>query len=142
MIIVDTNVLLSFLLTDGITRRIIKENPDVFMSPEHCFEELWEHRERWNRNKLKDSELLEIMEDIKRLFVMPVSQEVYNSYISEAAELTDDKDDSPVIALALAADNEGIWTYNIKHFRQEIFGERIRVLSTGDVIELCPLKES
>jgi len=82
------------------------------------------------------------MEDIKRLFVMPVSQEVYNSYISEAAELTDDKDDAPVIALALAADNEGIWTYNIKHFRQEIFGERIRVLSTGDVIELYPFKES
>lgn len=42
MIIIDTNVLLSFLLTDGITRKIIKENPDVFMSPEHCFEELWE----------------------------------------------------------------------------------------------------
>ncbi len=82
------------------------------------------------------------MEDIKRLFVMPVSQEVYNSYISEAAELTDDKDDSPVIALALAVDNEGIWTYNIKHFRQEIFGERIRVLSTGDVIELYPFKDS
>ncbi len=140
MIIVDTNVLLAFLLTDGITRRIITENPDVFRSPEYCFEEMWEHRNRWNKNKLQDSDLPEIIDDVKRLFVMPISPEVYNSYILEAEKLTDDKDDSPVIALALSVDNEGIWTFNKKHFKQEIFGERIVVLSTKDVIKLYPLK--
>ena len=141
MIIIDTNVLLAFLLTDGITRRIIAENHHVFMSPEHCFEELWEHRSRWNKNKLQDSELLEIVDDVKRLFVMPVSQDVYDQYITTAEKLTDDKDDAPVIALALSVDNEGIWTHNVKHFRQRRFGERIRVLSTKDVLELYPLKE-
>lgn len=141
MIIIDTNVLLAFLLTDGMTRRIIAENPDVFMSPEYCFQELWEHRDRWNMNKLKDSELLEIVRDIKRLFVMPVSPEVYVPYIKEGEKLTDDKDDAPIVALALSVDNEGIWTHNIRHFRQKIFGERIRVLSTKDVMELYPLKE-
>ena len=141
MIIIDTNVLLAFLLTDGITRRIIAENHDVFMSPEHCFEELWEHRFRWNKNKLQDRELIEIVDDVKRLFVMPVFQEVYDPYITDAEKLTDDKDDAPVIALALSIDNEGIWTHNIKHFRQKKFGERIRVLSTKDVLELYPLKE-
>jgi predicted nucleic acid-binding protein len=138
MIIIDTNVLLAFLLTNGITRRIISENPDVFMSPEYCFGELWEHRNRWNKNKLHDSELLEIVSDVKRLFVMAVSLDVYSSYISVAEKLTNDKDDAPIIALALSVDNEGIWTYNTKHFRQEIFGERIRVLSTKDVIRLYP----
>ncbi len=141
MIIIDTNVLLAFLLTNGITRRIIAGNPDVFISPEHCFEELWEHRERWNKNELPDNELLEVVNDVKMLFVMAVSPEVYNPYIPEAEELTDDKEDSPVIALALSVDNEGIWTYNTKHFRQEIFGKRIRVLSTKDVIGLYPLKD-
>jgi predicted nucleic acid-binding protein len=141
MIIIDTNVLLAFLLTNGITRRIISENPDVFMSPEYCFGELWEHRNRWNKNKLRDSELLEIVSDVKRLFVMAVSLDVYSSYIPEAEELTNDIDDAPIIALALSVDNEGIWTYNTKHFRQEIFGERIRVLSTKDVIRIYPLKD-
>ncbi len=141
MIVVDTNVLLAFLLTNGITRRIITENPDVFMSPEHCFEELWEHRDRWNKNKLSDDELLEIVNDVKRLFVMAVSPQVYNSYLDEAEKLIDDKDDVPIVALALSSDNEGIWTYNTKHFRQEIFGERIKVLSTKDVLRLYPLKE-
>ncbi len=85
--------------------------------------------------------MLEIMDDVKRLFIMPVSQDVYDQYISAAEKLTDDKDDAPVIALALSIDNEGIWTHNIKHFRQKKFGERIRVLSTQDVLELYPLKE-
>jgi len=141
MIIIDTNVLLAFLLTDGITRRIIAENHDVFMSPEHCFEELWEHRSRWNKNKLQDSELVEIVDDVKRLFVMPVSQVVYDQYITAAEKLTDDKDDAPIIALALSVDNVGIWTHNVEHFRQKRFGERIRVLSTKDVLELYPLNE-
>ncbi len=141
MIIVDTNVLLAFLLTNGITRRIIAENTDVFMAPEHCFEELWEHRDRWNKNKPSDGELLEIVNDVKRLFVLAVSPQVYNSYLGEAEKLIQDKDDVPIVALALSIDNQGIWTYNTKHFRQEIFGERIRVLSTKDVLRLYPLDE-
>ena len=141
MIIIDTNVLLAFLLTNGITRRIIVENPEVFMSPEYCFDELWEHRDRQNKNDLLDSELIEVVNDVKRLFVMAVSPDLYNLYISEGEKLTDDKEDAPIIALALSVDNEGIWTYNTKHFRQEVFGERIRVLSTKDVIKLYPLKE-
>ena len=141
MIIIDTNVLLSFLLTNGITRRIIAENPEVFITPKYCFEELWGHRDRWNKKNLQDSELLKIVNDLKRLFVKAVPPEVYNPYISEGEKLTDDKEDAPIIALALSVDNEGIWTYNTKHFKQEIFGERIRVLSTKDVIKLYPLME-
>jgi len=140
MIIIDTNVLLSFLLTNGITRRIIAENPDVFITPEYCFEELWEHRDRWNKNALPDSELLNIVNDVKRLFVMAVPCDVYDPYISDGEKLTDDKEDAPIIALALSVDNEGVWTYNTKHFRQEVFGERIRVLSTKDVIKLYPFE--
>jgi len=85
--------------------------------------------------------LLKIVNDVKRLFVMAVPPDVYNSYISEGEKLTDDKEDAPIIALALSVDNEGIWTYNTKHFKQEVFGERMRVLSTKDVIKLYPLKE-
>jgi predicted nucleic acid-binding protein len=136
MIIIDTNVLLAFLLTDGITRKIITEKPDIFMSPEHCYDELWEHRNRWNKNRLQEKELFEIIAEVKKLFVKVISPEVYNPYVLEAEKLTVDKDDAPVIALALSIDNTGIWTFNTKHFRQKIFGDRIKVLSTKDVIKL------
>ena len=141
MIIIDTNVLLAFLLTNGITRRIISENPDVFITPEYCFEELWEHRERWNKKNLSDNELQEIVNDVKAVFVMPITPDVYMERIPEADLLIEDRDDSPIVALALSVDNEGVWTYNTKHFKQEFFGERLRVLSTKDVIGLYPFKE-
>lgn len=141
MIIIDTNVLLAFLLTEGIIRRIIAENPEVFISPEHCFEALWENRDRWNKNKLSDDELQEIISEVKRLFVMAIPPKIYSPYIPEAEKLTTDKEDAPVIALALSVDNQGIWTYNTKHFRQEIFGDRITVLSTKDVLRLYPSAE-
>ena len=79
------------------------------------------------------------MNDVKRLFVMIISPDVYRQYMQEAEKLIVDKDDSPVIALALSVDNEGIWTFNTRHFRQEIFGDRITVLSTKVVIRLYPL---
>lgn len=112
------------------------------MSPAHCFDELWEHRKRWNERKLPDNELIEILDDVKRLFVIAISPEVYNSHIAEAEKLTADKDDAPVIALALSIDNDGIWTFNTKHFRQKIFGDRIKVLSTKDVIRLVSLDKN
>ncbi len=84
MIVIDTNILLAFLLTNGITRRIVTENPDIFMSPEHCFEELWEHRDRWNKNKLPDSELLEIVNDVKRLFVIGRGVAAMRSLINQS----------------------------------------------------------
>ncbi len=71
MIIVDTNVVLSFLLTDGITRKIILRHKDVFISPEHCFNELWEHRGRWNRHGLPEGDLRMIVDRVKKYFVIP-----------------------------------------------------------------------
>lgn len=60
----------------------------------------------------------------------------WRSEVLEAEKLTVDKDDAPVIALALSIDNEVIWTFNTKHFRQKIFGDRIKVLTSKDLIKL------
>lgn len=140
MIIVDTNVLLSFLLTKGITRKIIVKNKDVFITPEHCFKELWKHRDRWNKYKLLDGELNEIIEKVKKFFVMPVKEGIYKNALSEASDLIEDPDDVPVIALALSVDNEGIWTYNLKHFSTKKIKEKIKILSTDEVLRLYPIK--
>ena len=67
MIIVDTNVIMAFLLTKGITHQVIAAHKDVFITPEYCFEEIWEHKEVWNKRKLSDSELNEIIDDVKWL---------------------------------------------------------------------------
>lgn len=136
MIVVDTNVILAFLITNGITRKIIANNRDVFLTPEHCFKEVWEHRDKWNRHKLSDTKLRRILEKLKKLFILSVKEKVYKDALQEASKLIDDPDDVPVIALAISVDNEGIWTYDVKHFDTKRIKERIKILGTKDVLRL------
>lgn len=142
MIIVDTNVILAFLLTDGITRRIIKEHKDVFIAPESCFEELWEHRDKWNKHGLKDDELKIIIEKVKKFFVVLIEKDRYAEKIRLAESIINDLDDAPVLALALSIENEGIWTYNTKDFDTDSVKKHVKILSTKDVLKLHPLKEA
>ena len=61
-IIVDSNVLIAALIKPGIVRQIIPSNPGEWLVPEDIFEEVWEHREVWNRNDLPEFELHEILD--------------------------------------------------------------------------------
>ena len=141
MIIVDTNVIISFLLTKGITHQLIVAHKDVFISPEYCFEEIWEHKEIWNKKKLSDNELRGIINGVKQLFIYTVSEDVYKVKLNEASKLIDDPDDVPIVALALAVHNEGVWTYDKKHFFTAKLQKQVKVLNTSDVIKLYPLQE-
>lgn len=142
MIIVDTNVIIAFLLTKGITEKIISQHSGIFISPDHCFKELWEHRKVWNRNNLQDKELKTIMTTVKKLFVYSIPRSVYEEYEKEASGIIDDKDDVPIVALALAVENEGIWTYNTKDFMTEKVQAKVRVLTTSDVLKLYPVERN
>ena len=62
--------------------------------------------------------------------------------MNEASELIVDVDDVPIVALALAVHNEGVWTYDKKHFHTEKLQSRIKVLTTTEVIKKYPLEEN
>ena len=141
MIILDTNVIMSFLLTKGITHQIIASHKDVFITPEYCFEEIWEHKNVWNKKKLPDNELMEILDGIKQHFIYPVSCEVYEDKLKEASNLIEDPDDVPIVAIALSIYNEGVWTYDAKHFLTKKLQNHIKILSTSDVVKMYPVKK-
>lgn len=139
MIIVDTNVVLAFLLTDGITRKIISTHKNVFVSPDFCFEELWMHRDRWNKHNLDDENLKEIVEKVKQYFIESIGKEHYLYNLKRAEEIIKDKNDAPVLALALSTENEGIWTYNTKDFDLPQIKRYVRILTTGEVLRSYPI---
>lgn len=141
MIIVDTNVIMAFLLTKGITHQVISSHKDVFITPEHCFEEIWRHRDVWNKQGLSNGELDGIIGDVKRLFIYSIPEEVYADNIADASSLINDPDDVPVLALALAIHNEGIWTYDMKHFSTDKIRTRVRILSTSEVVSIYPVNK-
>jgi predicted nucleic acid-binding protein len=141
MIVVDTNVIIAMLITRGVTEEIISAHPDVFITPEHCYVEAWEHRDVWNRRRLDDDELKEIIEDVERLLVNSIPEGIYDDHLVQASKLISDPDDAPVVALALALKNDGIWTYDKKHFSTKALRGRVRILSTADVLTLYPIDE-
>ena len=140
MIILDTNVIMAFLLSNGITRRIIVEGAAEFTSSEYCFEELWRHRNVWNKKKLSEIELQNIVDDVKQYFVPEIPDNLYYQKIPISKTLCPDVDDAPVLASALSVVNEGLWTYNLKHFKLPQIEERVPILTTSEVLTMYPLK--
>ena len=135
-IVTDTNVLIAMLIKSGIVRKVIVNNPGKFIAPDWNYLELWEHRDVWNRADLGDEELFDLVQEIRRYYVLEVPKEAYIDFVEESSGYIADKDDVPTLALALAVDNEGIWTFNTKHFRTEIVQKHVNILSTRDVVDL------
>ncbi len=132
-IVVDTNVVIAALIRRGAVRELLLTHPGSFFTPETCVKEVWEHRRVWGRDNASDDEMMEevllLAEDV--LTVVP--EHVYSKRMTEAANLTDDPDDAPVIALALSMDNDGLWTFNTRDFSKARLKEKVRILGTGDV---------
>ena len=139
MIIVDTNVILSALLTEGITKVVLTAHKEVYLSPRSCFDELWKHRDVWNKNNQPEEELKYILSRMKR-HIMTIDEKTYRNKLEKAKELIIDIDDTPLIALALSVDNEGIWTYNTKHFNKDKLNGIVKILNIKDVIRMYPFE--
>ncbi len=130
-IVLDTNVIVAALIQRGIVRELLLAHPHAFLTPEACIAEIWEHREEWNRRGLPDPVLREALDLLTDGFVTVVSREVYREKEGEARALIRDPDDVPVVALALAVDNQGVWTFNTRDFSDPRLASRITVLGTA-----------
>lgn len=134
-IILDSNVLIAALIKPGIVRATVVAHPGEWLVPEAIFEEVWEHRDVWNRNRLPDTELHAILESLSDGFVDVVSETVYRPKETAARRLVSDADDWPLAALALSVENDGIWTFNKRHL-EKAKRRRIRLLNTSDVARI------
>ena len=139
MIIVDTNVILSAILTEGITKMVLTAHKNVYMTPLSCFDELWKHRDVWNKKNQSEEELKYILSRLKR-YIIIMDEKTYNNKLEEARKLIIDIDDAPLIALALSVENEGIWTYNTKHFKKEKLKGKVKILNIKDIIKMYPFE--
>jgi len=135
-IIVDTNVIVAALIQRGIVRELILRRPGVFMTAEACVREVWENRDDLNRKKVPETLVKEALDLLTDEFVSVVPRSAYKEKEDEAAGLIRDPDDVPVVALALAVDNEGIWTFNTKDFSEPRLLSRSRILGTAEVKSL------
>lgn len=133
-IVVDTNRIIAALVKDSASRKILLSDKFSFLTVEVAKSEIKEHRgELLDKTKLTDKELNTIL-SILFSKVLVVSDVVIEGKMHEAEQIMDaiDPSDTPFMALALAVENDGIWSDD-EHFKKQ---STTKVWKTVDLLTL------
>ncbi|MCL4379198.1 MAG: PIN domain-containing protein [Candidatus Marsarchaeota archaeon] len=119
-LVIDTNRIIAALIRDSTTRRIIISSGIRFITIGLSLEEIGKYKEEilektGNSEKELNHVLSLLLEKIEI-----VDDVVIKNKMTQAKEIMDkiDKDDTKFIALALATENNGIWSDD-RHFRMQ-----------------------
>jgi predicted nucleic acid-binding protein len=132
-LVVDTNIIMSAMIRDSTTRRILLFPQLDLYAPEHIITELKRYgaviisKGGYNEDALES--ILSML--ISNIDIIP--ENIFHDHLFDAKELIGsiDMNDIPFLALALHIDCDGIWTHD-KHFIQQ---ERVLVWTTKDLLE-------
>jgi len=131
-LIVDTNILISSLIKDSITREILLLPSMDFYLPEFALEEVEAHKTKISKLSGLSPDEIDFFLDVLLENISIVSAQTIRPHLKEAERIIGDIDpgDIPFIALALAVDNDGIWT-NDKHFKKV---KKLKVWKTSELL--------
>jgi predicted nucleic acid-binding protein len=131
-LVVDTNVLFAAILRDSTARRILLTSPVHFLVPRYAFEELYEHFEEiCLRNGLTEDANRKNVSIIHDNIDVIETKELL-PYLDEAIALLKgvDPDDAPILAAAMSAKCDGIWSDDPHLMKQW----QVKVWKTRDLI--------
>ena len=131
-IVVDTNRMIAALVKDSTSRIILFNQNFEFITPDYAISEIQKHKnELKSKTNLNDEEfdilLVLIFENIK---IIPKSD--YEDSINGCKKDMDDSDDIPILALAISAKVDGIWTHD-PHFKKQ---KKAKVFTNTDMLKL------
>lgn len=132
-LIVDTNILISALIKESVTRKIIMHIKAKLYSPKFLQEEVEKYKDEILRKaKLTETEFIVLFDQIKSKIIF-LEYESLGSNYDEAEKIMKkiDPKDTPFIAAALAT-NSDIWSDD-KHFEKQ---KRVQVWKTKDLASL------
>lgn len=133
-LIVDANILISAMIRTSVTRKIIVNSIFELYTPEYTFSEIEKNLNYIsNKNSLTLNDNKKVLEILSN-YIYIFDAEFYIDYLSDAGRIISkiDENDIPYIALALAINNDGIWT-NDEHFQKQ---NKIKVWKTKEIIKL------
>ncbi|PLW80678.1 hypothetical protein C0585_01405 [Candidatus Woesearchaeota archaeon] len=138
-IIVDTNVLLSALIKDSITRKIIMNSNWKFYYPEISFHEIRKYKELVKKKaKLNEEEYTKLISTLLKNIRL-VSKEQIIEHLEEAKKifLEIDPDDVAFIATSLSIKDSIIWTNDKGYEKQDkiIFIKTEKILKIFEIID-------
>ncbi|MBI5389986.1 PIN domain-containing protein [Candidatus Woesearchaeota archaeon] len=119
-LIVDTNRIIAALLKEGTSRAIICSGKVQFFTLEYVIGEILAYKhEIIDKSKL-DGNKIELLLELFLDKVEVIPDEEIKQHLQEALKIMKsiDEKDAPILACALAIDNDGIWTED-QHFRRQ-----------------------
>ena len=131
-IIVDSNILISALIKDSITRKIIIQCNDNLLSPELMIEEIKKHLDIISaKSGLSYDDIDRVMDTLLKYIIIVSFNEIKDS-INTAERIMGKIDPSDVIFVAAAiSKNAAIWSDD-KDFQKQ---NKIDVFTTKDMIK-------
>ena len=132
--IIDSNILISALIKDSITRKILVESGWIFFYPEIAFHEIRKYQELiLEKSRMNEEEYLQVLRRLLKHIIL-VPQEQFNSKILDAKNLMGERDPNDVVflALAMSINNSKIWSNDNDLSEQK----EIKVLTTKDIINV------
>ncbi len=138
-LVLDTNIIVSALIKESVTREILVHDEIECLIPEFALQELEKHKEHiLKKAGLSPEDFRLLLEELEsRLTVIPESE---ISHREEAKRIMDkiDPEDTAFIALALSTRNDGIWSQD-KHFEKQTV---VKVWKTNDLINYLGITHS
>lgn len=131
-LVVDTNVIISALLREGITRKLLFFAPFEFYTVPFAKSEILNHMTELIRKSKLDEEAFQYLTETLFAEIQMVEPDIIKPYREKAIEIMKSIDvyDAPFIALALHL-NCPIWS-NDRHLKQQ---NHIKVYSTGEIMD-------
>ena len=132
-IVVDTNIFISALIKNSLTRDLIVNSQQNLILPEFEFIEIENHKEEILRKSYLSENEFKILLNKLLKYVKIIKTEETINYKQEAFDIIGeiDEDDTIFFATALAY-NAVIWSDD-KHFQKQ---DKIKILTTQDMIKL------
>ena len=136
-IVLDSNILISAIIRDSITREIIISSNNEFLLPEYSFLEIKKHEEdTLSKARLSKEEFIELMKKLLRYIKIVKTQSIL-PFQKKAEKIMEniDRDDILFVACALAFKCP-IWSDD-RHFKIQ---KTIKVYNTEELTTLMSSK--
>ena len=139
-IVLDSNILISSLIKDSITREIILNSNNEFLLPEYSLLEIRKHENYiLSKTQLSKEEFNRLIKKILEYINIVEIEKIINHKEKADKIIGDiDKDDVLLVACALAYPGSIIWSED-KHFKLQ---NKIRVYNTKEFISVITNSKS
>ena len=130
-IVIDTNIFISALIKDSITRDLIVNSEDNLIFPEFELEEIEKHKQEiLEKSGLSETEFESLLSQLLE-YVTIIKTEEINNYREQALEIIGQIDENDIIFIATALAFDALIWSDDKHFKMQ---DKIKTLTTEDMI--------